>query len=188
MEGGSVVRYHTRPGIRPDTDAHHSHGVSMLCEILSGGQRPDGSPSASATLLMAANTHDLAEQMPGDVSAPAKRSVFGLADLLQGIEHRVLTKYNLNYEQHLTANETTILKMADCFDGMMYCCRELALGNKNAMLIWRRYCTYALSITTNEDLPIEIGLRASTVFEAIKEIYQEVTSVHGPDFDVFASE
>lgn len=184
-EGGSVVRYHTRPGIKPDTDAHHSHGVLMLASLLAGKDER-GHTQASATLLMACSTHDLAEQYTGDVSSPAKRAL-RIGKYLSEVESAKLTEYELNYEQHLTPDEAVILKLADCFDGMVYCCRELALGNRNALLIWRRYCSYATTISSDESpLPIEIALRASTMFESIKEIYHEVLSPEGPNFDVFA--
>jgi 5'-deoxynucleotidase YfbR-like HD superfamily hydrolase len=184
MEGGSVVRYHTRVGIKPDTDAHHSHGVAMLCSILAG-RTDDGRTQASSELLMAALTHDLAEQKVGDVSAPAKRAL-GMAAMLAVFEKETLSNYQLDYEQYLTEEEALILKFADCFDGMLYCCRELALGNRNVLLIWRRYCTYAVQITSDQTY-FPLALRASTMFESIKEIYHEVTSTGGPDFDVFAS-
>ncbi len=186
QEGGSVVRYHTRPGIKPDTDAHHSHGVAMLCSILAGDDEFTGRTQASANLLMAALTHDLAEQYAGDVSAPAKRKL-GLGPALNDLEQSVLAKYELSYEDLLTEEEGVILKLADCFDGMLYCCRELALGNKNVLLIWRRYNEYVLKIAASgTELDIELGLRASNMLEAIKEIYHEITSPTGPEFNVFA--
>ena len=80
MEGGSVLRYHTRPGIRTDTDAHHMHGVAVLCSLLAGTDA-QGRSGASASLLLAALTHDLAEQAASDMSAPSKRAL-GLRDML----------------------------------------------------------------------------------------------------------
>lgn len=187
MEGGSVVRYHTRPGIKPDTDAHHSHGVAMLCEILSGGcgEGVLYGAKASANLLMAALTHDLGEQFTGDISAPAKRAL-AIGGLFSSLEAEERGNYNLNYEPLLTKEEWVILKLADAFDGMLYCCRELALGNRTALLIWRRYCVYAETFATDANLPIDVALRASNVYEALKEVYHEVTGTGGPNFDVFA--
>lgn len=185
MEGGSVVRYHTRPGIKPDTDAHHSHGVALLCSLLAGRDEY-GVTKASATLLMAALTHDLGEQLACDVSAPAKH-LLGLGDKLCTIEGQVLNDFGMNYEKLLNGDDRTILKLADCFDGMLYCCRELALGNKGVMLVWRRYCNYIGDVVNGQgSLPIALGLRASTMFESIKDIYHEVTGPSGPEFDIFA--
>lgn len=186
-EGGSVVRYHTRTGIKPDTDAHHSHGVAMLCSIIAG-TGDDGKTLASVNLIMAALTHDLAEQKVGDVSAPAKRSMAGVSELLDKYETAELQRYNLDYAQHLTPTERLTLKMADCFDGMMYCCREAALGNRNVRLIWGRFCAYAETLTSDVETGMTVGLRASVVYEAIKEIYKETTSASGPTFNVFAGQ
>ena len=182
MEGGSVLRYHTRPGIRTDTDAHHMHGVAVLCSLLAGTDA-QGRSGASASLLLAALTHDLAEQAASDMSAPSKRAL-GLRDMLAAYENKFLQQYGLEYTRYLTADELIILALADQFDGLMYCCRELALGNRNVMLVWRRQCSYIETISGT--LPIDIALRASVMYESIKEIYREVTSVSGPEFDVFA--
>lgn len=185
MEGGSVIRYHTRIGIKPDTDAHHSHGVAMICEILSGRDSSSEDACASANLLLAALTHDLGEQVASDVSAPAKR-LLGIGKQLHDLEQEALRQHNLDFERLLTENEALILRLADCFDGMLYCCRELALGNRNVLLIWRRSCSYVEAIAADV-VPLEIGLRASNMYEAIKEIYQEVINASGPNFDAFAN-
>ena len=178
--GGAVVRYHTRPGIKPDTDAHHSHGVALLCALLSPSVQ--GRTTASATLLMAALTHDLGEQKTGDVSAPAKR-ILGVRDQLAMAEKTELYRYELCYENLLTPEEKAILTLADSFDGMLYCCRERALGNKNVALIWRNYCKYVSEAVQGE--PTRLVLRASVMFESIKEIYEEACSEQGPNFDIF---
>ena len=157
----------------------------MLCSLLAGKSETTGRTQASIDLIMAALTHDLAEQLASDVSAPAKR-LLGIREQLHDLESDELADYDLNYEQHLTADEAVILKLADCFDGMLYCCRELALGNRNVMLIWRRFAEYATTITAGPSLPIEVSLRASVMFESIKEIYHETISTAGPSFDVFA--
>lgn len=186
MEGGSVVRYHTRPGIRPDTDAHHSHGVAMLCSLIMPPQE-DGRTSASTNLLMAALTHDLAEQFASDVSSPAKRAL-DLGDRLWRVEQEVLDRYNLSYERHLSHDEKIVLRLADGLDMLMYCCRELALGNRNALLIWRRACSYIETFQPPEVHDQAIALRAIEIYNDIKSIYHEVTSAGGPDFDIFACE
>lgn len=182
-EGGSVIRYHARPGLRTDTDASHSFGVALWCSLLAG-KDAEGRTQASAMLLMAALTHDLAEQAASDISAPAKR-MMGLSDLVHDWEQKTLRKYDLDYEQWLDPEELLILKLADCFDGLLYCCRELALGNKNVMLIWKRFCSYIETLTVNTEVPLDIALRASNMYEAIKEIYRETRSEAGPEFNVF---
>lgn len=132
---------------------------------------------------MAALTHDLAEQAASDMSAPSKRAL-GIRELLSNYEQTFLNRYNLEYTKYLTEEELVVLALADQLDGLLFCCRELALGNRNALLVWRRQCTYIETITA-VDCPIDVALRASQIYEAIKEIYHEVLSVEGPNFDVF---
>jgi 5'-deoxynucleotidase YfbR-like HD superfamily hydrolase len=179
-EGGSVTRYHTRPGIRPDTDAHHSHRVAMLCAILCGAS--DGRTRASAKLLMAALTHDLAEQLASDVNANAK-NLLGIGAELSLLERTELDKWDLDYVQLLSEEELVVLHLADVFDRLLYCCRELALGNRNVLLIWRNTCRDVESMPGEVDL--ELKLRAANMYEAIKQIYHETISPSGPAFDVF---
>jgi 5'-deoxynucleotidase YfbR-like HD superfamily hydrolase len=179
MDGGCVVRYHTRPGIKPDTDAHHSHGVAMLCAILSG-ELP------RAELLMSALTHDLGEQKASDMNANTKALLpAGCAEAIDAIERNVLAMYGLDYRQLLTDEESAILGLADLFDRLLWCCRELALGNKNSLLVWRASCT-AIEATLDSAVVLDgHHLHASAVYEAIKEIHAEASGPGGPTFNVF---
>lgn len=183
-EGGRVVRYHSRPGIKPDTDAHHSHGVAMLCAILSG-ESDTGHTKASPTLLMAALSHDLAEQTASDVSTPTK-NLLDIRDQLHDLEAGVLRQYDLDYERWLTAEEEIILKLADTLDGAMYSLSEIALGNRNMLLVWRRWCEYIETISTKVDIDHDVRLRAAKVYQAMQEIFDETISTQGPQFDCFA--
>lgn len=190
-EGGCVTRYHTRPGIKPDTDAHHSHGVAMFCYLLCGGisdvqQREIDlvaylvpMPCVSSTLLMAALCHDIGEQVASDVSAPSKR-LLGIQEQLHELETQQLKLHWLDYEQYLSSDEKRTLKLADNFDGLMYCIREISLGNKNMLLVWRRWSQYLF------DMGLRVGIEQD-IFNAIQEIYMEATNVAGPQYDCFAS-
>jgi 5'-deoxynucleotidase YfbR-like HD superfamily hydrolase len=177
LEGGGVVRFHTRPSLRPNSDAHHSHGVAMLCHILSGGNDPTGKPRASATLLIAALSHDLGEQVASDISAPSKR-ILGLVDKLGTFEQGQLAAFGLAYEHLLTEEERSILKWADMFDGMLHCCQEVALGNKMMMLPFKRWTGYA------DLLKPTFSPYALTVCLAIQELYEEY--INEPKFDCFS--
>ena len=116
IEGGIVERFHTRPGIKPNTDAHHSHGVAMLCYIMWEGY---GGDAIRTELLMAALTHDLAEQVASDISAPSKLAL-GISDQLHDFEQAILAKYNLDFYHLLDDQEQVVLGWADAFDGMQY--------------------------------------------------------------------
>ena len=177
IEGGSVERFHTRPGLRADTDGRHMHGVAVLCALLTGA--PEVMPSAN--LLMEALSHDLGEQAAGDVPAHVKDKLPGFREVLHELERSVRTSFNFDWSLYLTDDERTILELADRMDCLLWCCREIALGNKNSLLVWRR-SSAALERVASAGLPVEIALRASNFYEAIKEIHAEAQSPSGPDF------
>ena len=185
IEGSVVERYHTRPGIKPQTNGHHQHEVAMLASLLVPSDS-DGRSIIRAELLLACLTHDGAEQASSDISTPSKMAL-GIQQELHDFEQDKLRKYGMDYEQYLTDTEYVVLQLADKLSLLLYCCRELALGNRGVLLIWRRSCTAIESLPGSAALPLEIALRASNVYEAIKEIYHEVRSENGPDFDVFKS-
>lgn len=167
-EGAAVERFHSRPMLQRVTDGHHSHGVAMLCYVLT-----EGAPSAE--LLMAALVHDLAEQAASDVSAPAKRAM-GIREQLGQFESAVLGRFALRFDTQLTPAEKRILSIADQFEGMLSCCRERALGNKFVDLMFSKWVRW----TSEENLTEW----EREVAEAILALWQKAAG-GGPDFDVF---
>lgn len=137
--GGNVKRYHTKHVIHENTVAHHSFGVAYLAYLLS-----DMEPSVN--LLMACLSHDLSEQITGDVSSPTKRRFPELAAMIQTMETEELENHELNFEAFLTDEEKKILKLADCLDGMLYCIGEMELGNKSIFEVYNRYNKYILQL------------------------------------------
>lgn len=139
LNGGDVRRFHTRQTIGNDTVAAHSWGVAALCFIMCnvGGKLP------SAALLAAALFHDLGEQWTGDVPSPTKRAL-GIGPQFGEIEDELLEIPQLNVS--LSKEEARTLKLADCFDGMMFCIRERRLGNQNVSDIMRRYDRYVMEL------------------------------------------
>jgi 5'-deoxynucleotidase YfbR-like HD superfamily hydrolase len=153
MDGGEVTRYHTTRTIQDESVGHHSFGVAMYCYLLC---RP------SANLLIAALVHDLAEHMTGDSPAPAKKEL-GIGDMVNALEERLLTEVGFNIA--LTESEKRTLKLADIFQGMAFCVRELQMGNKNMDAIFWRYATYAKERHPYGDELI--------LYNTIMEIYNE---------------
>lgn len=120
MKGGGVARYHTIPQLRPQDVAQHSYGVAWLCWALSGCV-------PSATLLMAALVHDVAEYSTGDMPAMTKRVLNGALDEL---EHSVLKQHGLGtVGLGLTLEERRILKLADILEGWRHSINEVRRGN-----------------------------------------------------------
>lgn len=167
-EGAAVERFHSRPMLRPVTDGHHSHGVAMLCYVLTEGE-------ASAELLMAALTHDLAEQAASDISAPAKRAL-GIREALGEFEDNILGQFGLKFSHELKPEDLRILGIADQMEGMLSCCRERALGNKFVDLMFSKWVRWISEENLTE--------WEREVAEAILVLWQKAAG-GGPDFDVF---
>lgn len=154
-----VSRFHTVATIGRNTVAAHSWGVAWLCYLLS-------TESPGVMLLMAALSHDLAEQVTGDIPAPAKR-MYGIRDTITNWEHCILAdNHAAVFHSTLTEEERNVLKLADNMDGMLCCIHERRLGNRNVEAVYRRFRTY---IITEQKLT----LNGCALFKAIEELWEE---------------
>jgi len=165
--GSMVRRFHQHPQLVQDTDGRHSHGVAMLCYLLSLGE-------PSVALLMAALAHDLGEQVAGDVPAPTKRkmrAVEGGLDLDE-YEREVLSNYDLDFGFLLSAAEQRTLKLADALDGILHCARERAMGNRTLTWIaekwklWLRNDFGPMSVTEDAVLKSVLNIWNETITES----------------------
>ena len=163
--GSLVVRFHQHIGHRLNTDGQHSWGVATLCLFLS-----DGLPSNK--LLLAALTHDLAEQVMGDVPFPVKRSIPGLKKTLDDAERDWLRRYDLDFP--LTEAERSILTLADSLDGILYCASEAALGNRTLHPVYVKWLAVVETAL--------VTLTQREVINAVIEIYKE--SCNGQAYEV----
>lgn len=137
LAGGFTKRFHTVMTLREHTVAAHSYGVACLCYLLSNCD-------PSVNLLMAALTHDMAEQFVGDIPSPSKRGSTALKEHLDKLEGGFLFTNGLVFE--LDPKEKVILKTADIFDGMWNCIQERKLGNKGIEVAYHNFNSYATSI------------------------------------------
>lgn len=154
IAGSEVSRYHTVRTIHSETVGHHSHGVAMICMLLDSG---------SHALIRAALLHDLAEHQTGDIPSPAKRE-YGIGQQVSELEDRLLSSVGLAMPT-LTAKEQRSLKLADIFQGMIHCAREIQMGNSNMRTVFNRYRSYA------EDMVL-VG-KERMLFDIIDSIYKE---------------
>lgn len=152
MAGSEVKRYHTVTTLREETVGHHSHGVAMLCMVLTDYK-------ASAQLLESALMHDLAEAVTGDIPSPAKRE-YGIGDQVSALEFRLLRDAGLPVYA-LNQTEERILKLADIAQGALFCLREISMGNSKMRIVLDRYMAYA-------DSMVLVG-RERELFDTIKE-------------------
>lgn len=171
-EGGLVTRFHTRMGITRNTTAQHSHGVAMLCYFLAQG-RP------SANLLMAALTHDLAEQAVGDIPSPTKWYIKELVERdgctwdLDQYEQNLLDNYGLAFARTLAPHEQNWLHLADAMDGLLHCATELSMGNRRVCSIGERWA-YKL-----RHWP-ELSVDEADVVGGVLQIWKEAVHGHEP--------
>lgn len=140
--GGWVKRFHTMFTLRQQNVAEHSFGVAWICEFLTDGK-------ASKNLIMAALAHDLAEQIVGDIPAPAKRAL-GIREVVGEREDTILRNNNVRYVAFLKAEELKILKLADALDGMAFCVSEIINGNGALLEVFDRFGAYVSEIDTDE--------------------------------------
>ena len=131
LDGSEVSRYHTVRTLQTETVGHHSHGVAMFCCLLC---------TPSANLLRAALVHDLAEHVLGDIPSPAKKK-YGIGEQVNDLEKELLKSVGMDV--NISANEARTLKMADIFQGMTFCLREIQMGNEKMREIFFRYACYA---------------------------------------------
>lgn len=141
FRGGETSRFHTLRTIQQDNVAQHSFGVAHLCQLIN--------PQCSKNLILAALEHDLAEQVTGDMPAPSKREL-GVSLRMSELEDEIL--HRAGFGVPLTEEEARILKLADCFQGMLFCIRERSLGNRGVEAVFGRYRGYVLEkLRVNED-------------------------------------
>jgi 5'-deoxynucleotidase YfbR-like HD superfamily hydrolase len=145
-EGGLVERFHTRRGIKPSTDAAHSHGVAMLVWFLMEEEEETESSYSELTfMLMHALTHDLAEQSVSDVSAPLKWAIPEFGEQLDKLEKGVLDRFELSFVP-TRKKAQDVVKLADALEGLLYCANERALGNRKVEVVADRWVVHVLKM------------------------------------------
>lgn len=139
LRASATKRFHTMRTITENTVAEHGWGVACLVWELTLGQ-------CRTVLLGAALHHDLAEHVVGDVPAPAKREL-GIGERLNALEDRLLRHQGCVNTEDLSPEERRTLKLADCYDGMMFCVREKGLGNRTLGEVFVKYHSYVTALS-----------------------------------------
>jgi 5'-deoxynucleotidase YfbR-like HD superfamily hydrolase len=155
LYGGATRRFHTVPLLKEITDSQHQWGVAHLCYLIA--EEP------TLNLIMAALSHDMAEQTVGDIPAPTKRAL-ELTKRLGQLEDAVLEAYG--YLFPLTAEEQEILKLADYLEGMLSCVHERGLGNRFVEVVYSHWRLYFTSTPVTQ-------LNAVRIFTAIEGLWSE---------------
>lgn len=132
---GGTQRYHTIVGdlLKTQTVGQHCYGVFWFVHALLRGQ-------PSANVLIAAMAHDAGERWAGDMPGPTKREI-DMKPALDAYEAKKLLEWTGFEPPPLQEFEALALRMADSFDGLLFCATECDLGN-NAGALERTYKNY----------------------------------------------
>ena len=131
LKSGRVERFHAVPGVEKQTIAAHSWGLIAIIQFID--------PDCRKELLLTAAYHDCAEIWTGDVPFHVKK--FGNPDLkkiLDEEEDKWFTENRIPVYE-LDAEETALLKVADCIEGMSHCESCLSQGQEGAMESWKNW-------------------------------------------------
>lgn len=161
VSGCRVKRYHTLDTLCGQNNAEHSFGVASLVYLFYGACVP------RAELVLAALRHDLPEYATGDIPAPAKREL-GISAQFDAYECAVLSKHCSDMPQ-LSEYEMRVLKAADTADLLLFCQREISMGNGGMVKVFERGVGYLR----------ELGYVNDQVREFINFMEEEV--LHGSE-------
>lgn len=147
LESGEVARFHTCGGVKPQSVAEHSWGVAtILLHIHECNENTE-----VLALLEAALLHDCAELVTGDVPFPIKKADPVLKAQLLG--HEVQWEKQHDAHSQLLRHEEELLHIADCLDGMWYCCQRRRCGELQAEIPYGRWREYLLKSGLLEGRP-----------------------------------
>jgi len=136
LQGGHVLRYHTRPEVsHGQTVADHTCRVLTIATTL----WPDISKEGMLYILY----HDVAESELGDLPATTKWNYPRLAEAYKEAE----TKYENLIDipiafKELSEQEKNIVKMSDMLELVLHCKRQLQMGNELAFEIYMNGVNY----------------------------------------------
>jgi 5'-deoxynucleotidase YfbR-like HD superfamily hydrolase len=147
IRGGIVKRFHTMHTLHTQNVAEHSFGVAWLVWLLSE-ERP------TPNLLMAALSHDISEHTTGDIPAPAKRRM-QISKQFDEEENEQYAAAGFELLK-LTDWQKRTLKIADTMDLLLFCVRELNLGNSDMDVVYQRGVGYIRELEPLSNIELEL--------------------------------
>jgi len=127
---GGTQRFHTEPFLGPpQTVFHHSASTALiLLQILK--------EKVTQPLLIAALLHDLEEGVTGDIPAPVKWNIGGIA--IERLEEKIRNHFGIE-NLRLSSEERHLLICADVLDGMLTCLDQKLIGNYFISYVFDNY-------------------------------------------------
>lgn len=151
---GKVTRYHTWERVRDQSVGEHTWQVMRILLAIH--------PHASPELMRHAMFHDVGERAVGDVPYPVKRENPELKVAFDALEQSAtlqMTPWGVMAGVLLTDEERNLFKLAEFIEMYEWGCDEVALGNKNAVLVRDRCLVQALTMTDQ----VSAGVRKSAL-------------------------
>jgi 5'-deoxynucleotidase YfbR-like HD superfamily hydrolase len=126
----------------------HAARVALFCYLIE--------PTCTAQLIIQALCHDIPEYEIGDIPSPTKRLMDPIR--IQQMEREILAPLKLDTNfAGLSERENYILKLADVFDGLLFCTQEQMLGNRYLHYTVRvRYNAYAIALIAEKQFPSDL--------------------------------
>lgn len=135
---GEVLRYHTSLGglLRRQDVAQHVYNLMWLATTLYA----DNPPRA---VLLALLGHDAGERFTGDLPGNFKARLSEAArEEIDAVEVTLLKERTGYRGGSLTTFQEAVVDFVDKLDGLIFCLRELRMGNKMAQPIYNNYLRY----------------------------------------------
>lgn len=144
-QAGAVERFHTQPLLMRENVATHTFNLINLLLIMN--------PDMPCRIIRAALVHDMGEYAVGDIPAPVKKLMpEDVITKIQEMEDKAVENIHPRLSYLLDKDDVLVLKIADRADGLLKCCEELSLGNKNVIPIGNRYVGYLYTLTATKSL------------------------------------
>lgn len=146
----NIYRYSGAINLKPENLAEHSYYVILLSDLISEDIKyrfPEKNIDKSKVLLYSIY-HDYEEIYTGDIITPVKYKIPGFKDKLEELGEMLLnegTTKNFEWYDYLSKHiqdqhwsyeknkdkilENRIVKFADMFQSLIYCVKEVNLGN-----------------------------------------------------------
>lgn len=135
-----ISRFNNTPRIASENVAEHSYYVAFLAMLMGDYLAKKGVRLDKLTLLQMALIHDIEEAVSGDILAPIKQGLFRKELEKENIKNVLLLMTGLdsgkdysNLWQEAAGGKTLearVVKLVDKMSCIIYCIREIHLGNK----------------------------------------------------------
>ena len=160
-----IIRFSNTPRLASENVAEHSYYVAFLSMVIGDHLAREGVPVDKLRLIKMALLHDVEEAISGDILAPIKQGAFKKELAKENIKNMLFLTAGLQEEKEYfglwheagqaETLEARIMKLADRMSCVIYCVREIHLGNKYFRAILE--CEAKNMLHRSRDIPKATG-------------------------------